>query len=104
MKVGEKADALAVMHRDVDVKTMLKDAGYVVPQTSMANLPELPEPVRAQFAAAKQAQKAYAIGAKTKVFTCKSCGERCSAQSRIEVASGQEAFICGACDTVAEVL
>lgn len=104
MKVGERVDAIAAGHRGIDVKTMLRDAGYVVPQTSMANLPELPEPVRAQIAAVKEAQKAYALGGKTKVFVCKACGSRCSAQSRIEEATGQEFFACGSCDTVVEVL
>lgn len=104
MKAGDKLDPMAIGHRDIDVKTLLKEAGYVVPQVSMAKLPELPASVLAEIAAQKVAREQYSIGEKTKVFTCKTCGADCSAAERTEVATGQRFYACGACDTVEEVL
>lgn len=104
MKVGDKLDPMALGHRDIDVKTLLKEAGYVVPQVSMTKLPELPASVAAEIAAKKATRSQYSVGEKTKVFTCKACGARCSAAERTEVATGQRFYACGACDTVVEVL
>ncbi len=96
MKVGDKIDPVALGHRDIDVKTMLKEAGYYTGQVSMAKLPTIPQEVQDAISAQTEARKAYGHTAKTMVFTCKACGAKCSAEVKVEGVSGPS------CESLAE--
>jgi hypothetical protein len=102
-EVGEKLDPMALGHRAIDLKGMLKTAGYVVPQSSAGELTKMPATVQAEVARVEELQKAYGRDAgKTVRFECPHCGEINSGNPRTD---GVATFlVCGACDTMAEVL
>jgi L-serine deaminase len=102
-KIGDQLDPMELGHRAIDLKKMLKDAGYVVPQSSAGELAKMPAAVQAQAASIEEAQKKYGRDAdKTVRFKCPYCGEINSGNPRTD---GVDTFlVCGACDTVAEVL
>lgn len=105
MKAGEKLDPVALGHRAVDIKTALKDAGYVVPQSSAGELAKMPAVALAEVARQEAAHEKYGRDeGKTVRFECKFCGAVNSGNPRVDASDGTTFLVCGACDTVVEVL
>lgn len=103
MEVGDKLDAQALGHTAIDVKGLLLEAGYVMPQGSIAKLPLLPGEVQAAIATLEAMREAYGTLDESKAFTCPHCGTSNSSAWRVELASGIEFLVCGECHTVVEV-
>jgi hypothetical protein len=103
MKAGDKLDAQALGHTAIDIKGLLLEAGYVMPQGSIAKLPLLPGEVQAAIAALKSMQEAYETLDESKSFACPYCGTANGSMWRREVATGAEFLACGDCHTVVEV-
>ena len=59
MKIGEKLDPLSLGHIAIDIKGLLLEHGYVMPQGSIAKLPLLPGEVQAEIARIKDSQEQY---------------------------------------------
>ena len=103
MNVGDKLDPLALGHKAIDLKSLLLEAGYVMPQGSTAKLPRLPGEVEAQIAAIEEDQARYGYCEDSKSFKCQFCGTGCASAWRKEVATGAEFLACGDCNRVVEV-
>lgn len=103
MKIGDKLDPLTLGHRAIDLKSLLLEAGYVMPQGSTAKLPRLPGEVEAQIAAIEDDQARYGYCEDSKPFVCPFCGAGCASAWRKEVATGAEFLVCGDCNRVVEV-
>ena len=103
MQIGDKLDPLALGHKAIDLKSLLIDAGYVMPQGSTAKLPRLPGEVEAQIAAIEEDQARYGYCEDSKSFKCQFCGTGCASSWRKEVATEAEFLACGDCNRVVEV-
>ena len=103
MNVGEKLDPVAIGHTAIDIKGLLLEAGYVMPQGSIAKLPRMPGEVEAKITEMKSMQEKYETLEETASFQCSFCGTNNSGAWRKEVATGQEFLVCGDCHTVTEV-
>ena len=103
MNTGTRLDPVALGHEAIDIKSLIINAGYVMPQGSAAKLPRLPGEVEAQIAAIEESREAYTTLAETKAFTCPHCHEANYGQWRVEVATGDEFLACGNCHVVVEV-
>lgn len=104
MKIGDSLDPVALGHSAIDIKTLLKDAGYVVPQGSVAKLPPLPPEVQSEINALKAEQEKYAhcLG-DSEMFDCQFCKTKNVSEWRKEMATGVEFLTCGDCHKVVEV-
>lgn len=103
MVLGDKLDPLSLGNMAIDLKGMLQEAGYIMPQGSIAKLPRIPGEVEAQIEAIKADQEKYVILEELSYFTCPYCGTNNSSSWRKEVATGQEFVACGECSKVVEV-
>ena len=103
MKIGDKLDPLVLGHIAIDIKGLLLEHGYVMPQGSIAKLPMLPGEVQAEITRIKDSQEQYETIEEAKTFTCSTCGTVNSSMWREEVATGIVFLVCGECNTVAEV-
>jgi len=103
MKIGDSLDPIIIGHSMIDTKTLLKEAGYIVPQGSVAKLPTIPADVQKQIDELKQAQEKYSTCQESGYFTCTFCGARNYTNWRKEVDTGIEFLVCGDCHKVAEV-
>lgn len=103
MKIGDKLDALTLGHAAIDVKSLLKEAGYVVPQGSVARFPEMPPIVSGEIAAIKKQQERYTTLDKHAEFECPDCKEHNGSMWRMDMADGTVFLACGACHRVVEV-
>jgi len=103
MNIGDKLDPRVLGHDPLDLKTLLQNAGYVMPQGSVAKLPRIPGEVQAQITLLEDEQCKYAALDDTKQFTCQFCNENNGSTWRKEVATGQEFLACGCCHAVVEV-
>jgi len=103
MNIGDKLDPVAIGHTAIDIKGLLIEAGYVMPQGSIAKLPRLPGEVEARITEMKAAQEKFETLDETKAFHCAHCSTNNSGAWRKETATGQEFLVCGECHTVTEV-
>ena len=103
MKTGEILNPIETGNSAIDIKTILKECGYVVPQTSADNFSKIPADVGLKIAEYKAAQSKYETQKETAIFTCKYCKEINSANYKKEVATGSIFLVCGNCNTVVEV-
>ena len=103
MQVGDKLDPVSLGHIAIDIKGLLLEAGYVMPQGSVAKLPRLPGEVEAKITMIKAEQEKYATLEETKRFDCPFCSTGNSSSWRKEVATGTEFLVCGDCNKVVEV-
>ena len=103
MKAGDVLNPIETGNQAIDVKTILKECGFVVPQTSVDNFNKIPAEAELKIAECKVAQSKYEMQKETAVFTCKYCGERNSANYKKEVETGDIFLVCGNCNTVVEV-
>jgi hypothetical protein len=103
MKIGEKLDPLSLGHIAIDIKGLLLEHGYVMPQGSIAKLPLLPGEVQAEIARIKDSQEQYETIDESKRFECTACNTVNVSNWRKEVSTGTIFLVCGECQTVAEV-
>ena len=103
MNTGDKLDAQALGHTAIDIKGLLLEHGYVMPQGSIAKLPILPGEVRAAIDALEALRDAYETLDESKAFACPHCGTANSSAWRKEKATAAEFLACGECHTVVEV-
>jgi predicted SprT family Zn-dependent metalloprotease len=103
MKVGDTLDAVALGHTAIDVKRMARDAGYVMPQGSVAKLGKVPPEVAAEVAKLEAEREQYERSGDVAVFDCQHCEEHNSSEWRRDVATGQEFLACGVCNRVVKV-
>lgn len=103
MKPGDTLDPVAIGHRAIDIKGMMREHGYNVPQVSIAKIAVIPPDVQAEVVAIKKAQERYFYLNEVVVFECKRCGEKVSASWKRDMTDGTEFIVCGSCDMVAEV-
>lgn len=103
MNIGEKLDPLELGHIAIDIKGLLLEHGYVMPQGSIAKLPLLPGEVQAEIVRIKDSQEKYEMLEESMRFECKSCGTTNVSNYRKEVSTGNIFLVCGECQTVAEV-
>lgn len=103
MKAGDRLDPVALGHDAIDVKGLLLEAGYVMPQGSIAKLPRLPGEVEAKIADMEASREQYATLDESKAFVCPFCKESNGAAWRKEVSTSQEFLACGCCHAVVEV-
>jgi hypothetical protein len=103
MNIGDKLDAQALGHTAIDIKGLLLEHGYVMPQGSSAKLPLLPPEVQAAIAALEVEREKYGTLDESKAFVCPYCEESNGAAWRVEVATGTEFLACGCCHAVVEV-
>lgn len=103
MKVGNKLDALSLGHNPIDIKGLLLEHGYVMPQGSIAKLPLLPGEVQAAIAQIQNLQEQYTTLQESKRFDCQFCATTNISNWRKEVSSGIEFLACGECHTIVEV-
>ncbi len=103
MIVGDLLNAVAIGHTAIDIKSLLMEHGYVMPQGSIAKLPRLPGEVEAVITQLKDEQEKFETLEDNKAFTCQFCNTGNSGAWRKEVATGQEFLVCGECHTVVEV-
>ena len=103
MNIGDKLDPQAIGHNAIDIKGLLLEHGYAMPQGSIAKLPLLPGEVQAAIAQLEVLREAYATLDESKTFSCRFCGTLNSASWKREVATGTEFLCCGECHTVVEV-
>lgn len=102
MKIGEKLNPLDLGHIAVDVKGILLEYGYVMPQGSVAKLPLLPGEVQAKISEIKTAQEQYE-NLEEVSFYCSYCEEQNSSNWRKYTPTGEEFLACGNCTTIVEV-
>ena len=103
MVKGDKLNPVEIGHQDIDIKTLLKDAGYIVPQTSAGKLTKIPSDVQLQIEELEQARENYETLEETANFKCPYCGEKNSGHYKKEISTGTVFLICGNCNTVVEV-
>lgn len=103
MNIGDKLDPQALGHTAIDIKGLLLEHGYVMPQGSIAKLPILPGEVRAAIDALEAMREAYETLNDGKAFVCSHCGTANSSAWRKEKATAAEFLACGECHTVVEV-
>ena len=103
MKIGEKLNPIEIGSQAIDVKTILRECGYVAPQTSADNFTKIPADVELKIAEYKAIQSKYEIQKETAIFKCEYCKELNSASYKKEVATGDLFLVCGNCDKVVEV-
>lgn len=103
MKIGDKLDPLSLGHIAIDIKGLLLEHGYVMPQGSIAKLPLLPGEVQAEITRIKDSQEQYETIDESKRFECISCNTVNVSNWRKEVSTGIIFLVCGECQTVAEV-
>jgi len=103
MKVGDVLDASALGHTQIDVKGILMELGYVMPQGSIAKLPLLPGEVMAKITAIKASQEQYKSLDELKTFECQFCKANNASTWRKEFSTDAVFLCCGECQTVVEV-
>lgn len=103
MNIGDKLDPQALGHNAIDIKGLLLEHGYVMPQGSIAKLPLLPGEVQAAIANLEALREAYLTIDESKTFTCEFCSTLNSSSWRKEVSTGQEFLCCGECHSIVEV-
>jgi len=103
MNVGDKLDPVALGHNGIDIKGLLLEHGYAMPQGSIAKLPLLPGEVQAAIANIEALREAYTTLDESKAFKCQFCNEQNGSAWRVEVATGSEFVACGECHIVVEV-
>lgn len=103
MKPGDQLDALSLGHSSIDIKGLLLQYGYVMPQGSIAKLPLLPGEVQAEIARIKAIQEQYEMTDESKRFECQYCTTTNVSNWRKEVSTGTEFLACGECHRVVEV-
>ena len=103
MKIGDKLDALELGFNAIDLKTILKDTGYVVPQSSADNFTKIPIEVEQKILDIKKAQLKYEVIEETASFECQFCKEKNSTNYRKEKETETVFLVCGNCNIVAEV-
>ena len=103
MKVGDILNPIETGSQAIDLKTILRECGYVVPQTSADNFSKIPADVGLKIAEYKAAQSKYETQKETVIFKCEYCKELNSASYKKEVATGSIFLVCGECNTVVEV-
>jgi len=103
MNVGDKLDPRSLGHDAIDLKGLLQEAGYIMPQGSVAKLPRIPGEVEAQIAVLETDREQYISLEETHSFVCLYCGDANSTMWRKEVSTGQEFVACGTCHKIAEV-
>lgn len=104
MKVGDYLDPIALGYMAIDVKTIMKNLGYVVPQSSAAGLTKLPSEVQSEMERQIALQTQYKNIGEPKEFICPHCKERNFSDMREETDSKTKFFVCGSCNKVTEVL
>jgi hypothetical protein len=112
MQIGDQLDAVALGHTAIDVKGLLLEYGYVIPQGSIAKLPQLPGEVQATITAIEALREQYETLDESKAFDCPfhktshvdvETIVRNYGSWRKEVSSGTEFLVCGECHRVVEV-
>jgi hypothetical protein len=119
MTVGDKLDPVALGHTAIDTKGLLLEHGYVMPQGSIAKLPQLPGEVQAAITAIEVLREQYETLDESKAFDCPfhktsyvdKDGDTIAVEMpvrnygmwRKEVSSGIEFLVCGECHRVVEV-
>ncbi len=119
MQIGDQLDAVALGHTAIDVKGLLLEHGYVMPQGSIAKLPQLPGEVQAAITAIEALREQYETLDDSKSFDCPfhktpyvdKDGDTAVVETivrnygswRKEVSSGTEFLVCGECHRVVEV-
>lgn len=105
MQIGDTLDAVALGHAAIDVKGMLKEAGYLMPQGSVAKLARIPPEVQAEVARLEAEQARYERLADVETFDCQFCEgeEHNSSQWRRDADTGEEFLACGVCNRVVKV-
>ena len=103
MKIGDKLDPLSLGHIAIDIKGLLLEHGYVMPQGSIAKLPMLPGEVQAEITRIKASQEQYESTDESKAFICSFCNTANSSVWRREVSTGTIFLVCGECNVVVEV-
>jgi hypothetical protein len=103
MEAGTKLDPVALGHDGIDVKGLLLEAGYVMPQGSITKLPRLPGEVEAKIAEIEALREQYETLEDSKAFVCPYCKESNGAAWRKEVSTAVEFLACGCCHSVVEV-
>lgn len=103
MEIGTKLDPIALGFQAIDIKGLIQECGYVMPQGSVAKLPKLPAEVEVEIAKQKASQEAYETLEDFKVFHCPYCDTKNISNWKKEVATGTEFLVCGNCNSVVEV-
>lgn len=103
MEVGTVLDEIALGNRQIDVKGLLLEYGYVMPQGSVAKLPKLPGEVEAEITRQHALQEQYETLDEGSVFDCQFCQTKNSSNWRKEVSTGISFLACGECNKVVEV-
>lgn len=103
MNIGDKLDPLALGHIAIDIKGLLLEHGYVMPQGSIAKLPLLPGEVQAEIARIEDSQEQYETLDESKRFECQFCNTVNVSNLRRETSTGTVFLACGECHAVVEV-
>jgi hypothetical protein len=103
MQTGDQLDPVALGHNAIDVKGLLLEYGYVMPQGSIAKLPQLPGEVQAAITAIEALREQYETLDDPRPFICQHCDAHNHGMWRKEVSSGTEFLACGECHRVVEV-
>ncbi len=103
MEIGTQLDPIALGFKAIDIKGLIHECGYVMPQGSVAKLPKLPAEVEMEIAKQKASQEAYETLEDFKVFHCQYCETKNVSNWKKEVSTGSEFLVCGNCNTVVEV-
>jgi hypothetical protein len=119
MQTGDRLDPVALGHNAIDVKGLLLEYGYVMPQGSIAKLPQLSGEVQAAITAIEALREQYGTLDESKAFDCPFhemsyidengnpavmvTPVRNYGSWRKEVSSGIEFLACGECHRVVEV-
>jgi predicted RNA-binding Zn-ribbon protein involved in translation (DUF1610 family) len=103
MNKGDVIDPIALGHQAIDVKGLLVQLGYVVPQASIAKLTKIPAEVEAQVEALVASRELYETQQESVEFLCEYCGEKNSSNYKKEKSTGTVFLVCGSCNKVVEV-
>lgn len=101
MKVGDYVNPLISGNKAIDVKGMMKDAGYITGQGSIDSLKQIPVEVDTEIKRIQKDQEDIERLSEIARFTCPACGEINVSNWRKD--KDGEFLICGACDKVTEV-
>lgn len=101
MKVGKYVDPLKSGNSAIDIKGMMKQAGYIVSQGAIDSLKEIPMEIKTEIANIEKDQVTIERLKESKEFICPYCKEKNISDWRKD-ADG-EFLICGACNLVVEV-
>ena len=102
MKVGETINPLYVGHSPIDVKGMLKEAGYITPQGTVSELKEIPADIKAKIEEIEKKQDVYKRG-EFKQFTCSFCKTINGSEYITDTVNAVTFLACGACNKIVEV-